>query len=80
MNIDTLPDEAHFVFFAEELPEGGLHRIAIAVEGLDAGIPTAMIALGIDEALRVCDRLNRRLGHDRYSWTAFAAQCQRGGQ
>ncbi len=75
MNIDTLPGEPDFVFFAEELPEDGLHRIAIAVEGLDAGIRTAMFALDIDKALRVCDRLNRRLGHGRDSWTAFAARC-----
>ena len=39
MNIDTLPDEADFVFFAEALPEDGLHRVSIAVEGLGAPIP-----------------------------------------
>lgn len=48
MNIDTLPDEADFVFFVEALPEDGLHRLAIAVEGMDAPIPTSMIAVDID--------------------------------
>lgn len=75
MNIDTLPEQADFVFFVEALPEDGLHRLAIAVEGMDAPIPTSMIAVDIDSALRIADRLNRRLGHDRGSWTAFAARC-----
>lgn len=75
MNMDTLPDEVDFVFFVETLPDDGLHRVAIAVEGMDAPIPTMMVAVDIDSALRIADRLNRRLGHDRESWTAFAARC-----
>ena len=78
MNIDTLPDEADFVFFAEALPDDVLHRVAIAVEGMDAPIPTMMVTVTRDSALGVCDRLNRRLGHDRDSWSAFAARCLRG--
>ena len=78
MNIDTLPDEADFVFFAEALPEDGLHRVAIAVEGMGAPIPTMLVTVTRDSALGVCDRLNRRLGHDRASWSAFAARCLRG--
>ena len=37
-------------------------------EGLSARtiiIPTALIALDLDDALRICDKLNRRLGLDR---------------
>ena len=75
MNIDTLPDEADFVFFAEPLPDDGLHRVSIAVEGMGAPIPTMMITVTPDSALDVCDRLNRRLGYDRSSWTAFASRC-----
>ena len=75
MNIDTLPDEVDFVFFVQALPEDGLHRLAIAVEGMDAPIPTLMVAVDVDSALRIADRLNRRLGHDRDSWAAFAARC-----
>ena len=45
MHIDTLPDEAVFVFFAEALPEDGLHGVAIAVEGMDAPIPTTMLTV-----------------------------------
>ena len=74
-----MPDDPDYLFLAGALPEKGLPRIAIAVRGLCGSIPTALIVLGIDDALRVCDRLNRRLGHDRPSWTAFAARCRRGG-
>ena len=79
MDIDTLPDEVDFVFVAEALPEDGLHRVAIAVEGMHAPIPTMMVTVTPDSALDVCDRLNRRLGRDRSSWTAFAARCLHGG-
>ena len=77
MNIDTLPDEMDFVFFVEALPDDGLHRVANAVEGMDAPIPTMLVAVDIDSALRIADRLNRRLGHGRDSWTAFAARWLR---
>ena len=67
MNMDTLPEEMDFVFFVKALPDDGLHRVAIAVEGMDAPIPTMMVAVDIDSAFRMADRLNRRLGHDRES-------------
>ncbi len=79
MGMDSLPDEVDFVFFVEALPDDGLHRVAIAVEGMEAPIPTMMVAIDIDSALGIADRLNRRLGHDRASWTAFAARCLGGG-
>ncbi len=44
---------------------------------MDAPILTMMVAVDIDSALRISDRLNRRLGYDRDSWTAFAARCLR---
>ena len=69
MNIDTLPDEADFVFFAEPLPEDGLHRVSIAVEGMDAAIPTMLVTVTGDSAL----------GLDRDAWTARAERCLRAG-
>ncbi len=79
MIADTLPEAVDYVFVAEALPEAGLHRVAIAVEGLDATVPTALIAVTLDHALEVCDRLNGKLGHGRASWTAFAARRLGGG-
>ena len=75
MSMENLLGEVDFVFFVETLPGDGLHRMAIAVEGMDAPIATTMVVVDIDSALRIADRLNRRLGHDRNSWTAFAARC-----
>ena len=59
--------------------EDGLYRIAIVVEGIDVSIPTLMITVTLADALNMADRMNRRLGHDRDSWTAFAARILRAG-
>ena len=53
MNVDTLPGDPEFVFFAEALPEGVLHRIATVAEGPDCSIPAAMIAVILGNALRL---------------------------
>ncbi|MCY4318616.1 MAG: hypothetical protein OXE76_05365 [Alphaproteobacteria bacterium] len=44
-----------------------------ASSGLAGHVPTALIALDLDDALAICDKLNRRLGYDREAWTAMAA-------
>ena len=40
-------------------------------------VPTALIALDLDDALSICDKLNRRPGYDREAWTAMAAASMR---
>ena len=35
--------------------------------------PTALSALDLDDALVICDTLNRTIGYDRNAWTAMAA-------
>ena len=35
------------------------------------------LALDLDDALIICDKLNRRLGYDRDAWTAMAAASMR---
>ena len=40
-------------------------------------VPTALIALDLDDAPAICDKLNRRLGLTRELWTALAAQSMR---
>lgn len=80
MTADTLPDEVDFVFCPEALPDDDMHRVVLVVEGMGGVIPTSLITLTDEDARRLCDRLNRRLGHrDRDSWTAFAARCLRAG-
>ena len=80
MTADILPDEVDFVFCPDALPEEGLHRIVLAVEGVNRAVPTALVTLAEADAVRLCGRLNRCLGHrDRSSWTASAARCLRSG-
>ena len=53
--------------------EADVQQIRIVIEGLSGHVPTALIALDLDDALSICDRLNRRLGLDREAWSAMAA-------
>ena len=46
---------------------------AANLEGMAGHVPTALVALTIDDALSIYDKLNRRLGYDREAWTAMAA-------
>ena len=80
MTADILPDEVDFVFCPEAPPEQDLHRIVLLVEGLDRAIPTSLVTFSEADAVRLCGRLNRRLGHrDRSSWAACAARILRAG-
>ena len=50
-----------------------MQQIRLLIEGLSGHVPTALVALDLDDALSICDTLNRRLGYDREAWTAMAA-------
>ena len=63
MSAQTLHDDVDFVFCPDTLAEDELHRIAIAVEGVNRPVPTSLFTLSVEDARRLCDRLNRRLGH-----------------
>ncbi len=73
MTAQTLPDEPDFCFVPAWDVETDVQQIRIVIEGLAGHVPTALIALNLDDALNICDKLNRRLGHDREAWTAMAA-------
>ena len=45
----------------------------IVIEARASHVSTALIALNLNDALNICDKLNRRLGYDRDAWTALAA-------
>ena len=38
-------------------------------------VPTALFALSLDDALRICNRLNARLGLDYDAWSAIAGRA-----
>ena len=74
MATHELPDEPVFAFTpAYELPDQP-QQIRIVFEGMDGYIPTAIVALTLADAERLCDRLNRRLGLDREAWSRLAAR------
>ena len=73
MTAQTLPDEPNFCFVPAYDVETDVQQIRIVIEGLAGHVPTALIALDLEDALSICDKLNRRLGLDRDAWTAMAA-------
>ena len=73
MTAQTLPDNPNYCFVPAYDVEADVQQIRLVVEGLSGHSPTALVALDLDDALSICDRLNRRLGLDREAWTAMAA-------
>ena len=73
MTAQTLPDEPNFCFAPAYDVETDVQQIRIVIEGLAGHVPTALVALNLDDALVICDKLNRRLGYDREAWTTMAA-------
>ncbi len=73
MTAQTLPDEPNFCFVPAYDVETDVQQIRIVIEGLAGHVPTALISLNLEDALSICDKLNRRLGYDRAAWTAMAA-------
>ena len=57
--------------------ETEVQQIRIVIEDMAGHIPTALVTLTLDDALSICDKLNRRLGLDREAWTAMAAASMR---
>ena len=77
MTAGILPENPNFCFAPVEDTETEVYQIRIFVEDMAVAIPTALVVLTGDEAMRVADRLNTRLGFDRAAWTALAAKCLR---
>ena len=73
MTAQTLPDCPNFCFVPAYDVETDVQQIRIVIEGLAGHVPTALIALTLEDAQSICDKLNRRLGYDREDWTAMAA-------
>ena len=74
MTAHTLPDEPVYAFVPSyDLPDQP-QQIRIVFEDMDGYVPTALVALTLDDAERLCDRLNRRLGLDHEAWTKLVGQ------
>ena len=77
MTIHTLPDDPNYAFCPSYELGDEPQQIRIVFEGMDGYVPTALVALTVDDAERLCDKLNRRLGHSREDWIALVAQFMR---
>ena len=77
MTTQTLPDCPNFCFVPAYDVETDVQQIRIVIEGLAGHVPTALIALTLEDAQSICDKLNRRLGYDREAWTTMAAASMR---
>lgn len=70
----TLPDDPVYAFAPSYEFGDEVQQIRIVFENIPGYIPTAMVALTLEDAENLCDRLNRRLGLDRDGWTALVAR------
>ncbi len=75
----TLPDNPVFAFCPEYAPPDSPQQIRIVFESIPGYVPTALVALTLIDAERLCSQLNARLGLDRDAWMALAAQAMREG-
>ncbi len=70
----TLSEDPVYAFAPSyDLPDQP-QQIRIVFEGMDGYVPTALVALTLDDAERLCDRLNARLGLDRVAWSAIVGR------
>ena len=69
-DLHTLPDRPIFAFCPAYEPAGELQPIRLVFAGVPGYVPTALVALTLEDAERLCDRLNAHLGLARRAWTA----------
>ena len=75
----TLADDPLFAFAPAYDMTDQTQQIRIVFEGMPGYVPTALVALTLDDAERLCDKLNARLGLDREAWSALVGQSMFGG-
>ena len=59
MTAQTLPDNPNFCFCPAYDVETEVQQIRIVIEGMAGHVPTALVTLDLDDALNICDKLNR---------------------
>ena len=80
MTTHELPEEPVYAFVPSyDLPDQP-QQIRIVFEGMEGYVPTALVALTLDDAERLCNRLNRRLGLDHEAWSRLVARSMAAAQ
>ena len=64
MTSHTLPDDPVYAFCPAYDFDNMPQQIRIVFDSMPGYVPTALVALNLDDALRICDRLNARIGLD----------------
>ena len=73
----SLPDDPVYAFAPSyDFPDKH-QRIRIVFQGMDGYVPTALVALNLEDAEQLCDRLNAKLGLDRDAWSKLVAHAMR---
>ena len=75
----TLPDDPVYAFTPAYDLGDEPQQIRIVFQGMTGYVPTALVALTIADAERLCDRLNAKLGLDRAAWTRLAGRSMAAG-
>ena len=73
----TLPDNPGYAFCPEYGPPDGPQQIRIVFKDILGYVPTALVALTLEDAERLCSKLNARFGLDRDAWVKLAARAMR---
>ena len=71
----TLPDDPVYAFCPSYDLDNVPQQIRIVFDNMPGYVPTALFALSLDDALRICNRLNARLGLDYDAWSAIAGRA-----
>ena len=77
MTAHILPENPNYAFCPAYDPENAPQEIQIVIDGMTGTIPTALVALTLEDAERLCDMLNARLGLDREAWAVLARRAMR---
>ena len=70
----TLPDNPVYAFCPEYAFPDDPQQIRIVFQDIPGYVPTALVALTLADAERLCSKLNASLGLDRDAWLALAAR------
>ena len=70
----TLSDNPVYAFCPEYAPPDSPQQIRIVFQDMPGYVPTALVALTLADAERLCSKLNARLGLDRDTWLTLAAR------
>ena len=77
MTTGTLPPAHLYCFSPSYRPSDEPQAIELVFEPLSGPVPTGLVSYSLDEAERLCDVLNARLGLDRAAWLVLVARSMR---